>query len=146
MNPLATPRLTDWAIGLAQHIALLSKDSTQVGAVIFDAKRRIVSAGYNGFPRGVEDLPERLADRATKYRMTQHAEVNALAFSTAPLDGCTMVVTHPCCAQCAGAAIQAGIATVIYPTPDDAMAARWADDMALASAMFREAGVAVVNA
>ena len=31
-------------------------------------------------------------------------------------------------------------------THGDAMAARWADDMALASAMFREAGVVVVNA
>jgi dCMP deaminase len=146
MNPINTTRLTEWAIGLAQHVALLSKDpSTKVGAVIFDPKRRLVSAGYNGFARGVEDSAERLADRAVKYRMTRHAEANALAFATAPTDGCTMVVTHPCCAQCAGAAIQAGISTVIYPAPDAGMAERWADDMACAAQMFREAGVSVIQ-
>ena len=140
----------DWQgrfLDMATLVAGWSKDpSTKVGCVVVNKHRQVISVAYNGFPRGVEDMPERLADRATKYRLTQHAEVNALAFATAPLDGCTMVVTHPCCAQCAGAAIQAGIATVIYPTPDDAMAARWADDMALTTAMFREAGVAVVNA
>ena len=41
---------------LAKHIGSWSKDpSTKVGAVIVDDKNRIVSVGYNGFPRGVED-------------------------------------------------------------------------------------------
>lgn len=144
MNPIDTPRLKDWALGMAAHTAKLSKDpSTKVGAVIFDPKRRIVSAGYNGFARGVHDTPARLEDRSVKYRLVIHAEKNAIMFATAPLDGCTLVVTHPCCAQCAAAAIQAGIKHVIWPKPDAAFQERWAEDLALTNAQFAEAGVTV---
>lgn len=142
--PLDSERLETWALGMARHVAKLSKDpSTQVGAILFDAKRRFVSAGYNGLPRGVEDRPERLSDRAVKYKMIRHAEANAIAFATAPLEGATLVVTHPCCAQCAGAAIQAGVAHVMWPRPDPAFLARWAGDMELVREMFSEAGVEI---
>jgi len=142
--PLDTPRLRQWAVEMAEHIAKLSKDpSTKVGAVIFDDKRRIVSAGYNGLPRGVEDRASRLENRERKYRMTQHAERNALAFANASLHGTTLVCTHPCCAQCAGAVIQAGVAHVLFPRPSDEMLRRWADDFADAMIMFKEAGVRV---
>lgn len=139
---LNSPRLADWAIEMAQHVAKLSKDpSTKVGAVIFDPKRRIVSAGYNGFARGVEDKESRLTDRATKLKLTLHAEKNAILFATAPLEGCTIVVTHPCCAQCAAHIIQAGIKHVLWPKPSEDFLSRWAEDYALAIAQFREAGV-----
>jgi len=139
-----TERLQKWAVGMAQHVATLSKDpSTQVGAVIFDNKRRFVAAGYNGFPRGVEDTASRLENREVKYRITRHAEQNAIAFATASLDGSTIVVTHPPCAQCAGAIIQAGIKHVCYPKPSEAMLKRWGEDFDWARIMFREAGVEV---
>jgi len=144
MNPLNTPRLTDWALGMARHVAKLSKDpSTQVGAVIFDEKRRLVSSGYNGFARGVADTCDRLNDRSIKYRLTLHAEKNAIMFATAPLNGATIVVTHPCCAQCSAQIIQAGIKHVIYPKPDEAFLERWHDDMVLSKAQFAEAGVTI---
>jgi len=144
MNPIDTPRLKDWALGMAKHTAQLSKDpSTKVGAVIFDPKRRIVSAGYNGFARGVDDTPERLENRDVKYRLVLHAEKNAIMFATAPLDGCTIAVTHPCCAQCAAVIIQSGIKHVIWPKPDDAFVSRWAEDMVLTNMQFAEAGVTV---
>ena len=139
---LNEPRLAKWAVGMARHVALLSKDpSTKVGAVIFDPKRRLVSAGYNGFARGVEDKASRLMDRETKLKLTLHAEKNAILFATAPLDGCTIVVTHPCCAQCAAQIIQAGIKLVLWPTPTEDFLKRWAEDYALAVAQFKEAGV-----
>jgi len=146
MNPLDTERLQDWAIGMAQHVAKLSKDpSTKVGAVIFDAKRRLVSAGYNGFARGVEDTPERLHNRDTKYKLILHAEKNAIMFATSPTDNCTLVVTHPCCAQCAALAIQAGIKHVMWPKPSKDFMTRWADDYAFTLAQFGEAGVQVAE-
>ena len=146
MNPLDTERLQDWAIGMAQHVALLSKDpSTKVGAVIFDPKRRLVSAGYNGFARGVKDSPERLNNRDTKYRLILHAEKNAIMFAKASLDDCTMVVTHPCCAQCAALAIQAGIRHVVWPKPSKDFMTRWADDYTFTLAQFGEAGVTVTE-
>ena len=144
MNPINTPRLTDWALGMAQHVAKLSKDpSTQVGAVIFDEKRRLVSCAYNGFARGVADTCDRLNDRTVKYRLTLHAEKNAIMFATAPLEGATIVVTHPCCAQCSAQIIQAGIKHVIYPKPDVAFLERWQDDLVLSKVQFIEAGVEV---
>lgn len=145
-NPLDTQRLQGWAVGMAEHVALLSKDpSTKVGAVIFDEKRRIISAGYNGFARGVLDTPERLNNRDVKYKLVLHAEKNAILFATAPLEGATIVVTHPCCAQCAAQVIQAGIKTVIWPRPDADFVARWEEDLKLTRAQFREAGVEVVQ-
>jgi dCMP deaminase len=142
--PLNSERLETWAIDMAKHVAKLSKDpSTKVGAILFDHKRRFVSAGYNGLPRGVQDTPERLADRDTKYKMIRHAEANAIAFATASLDGATLVVTHPCCAQCAGAAIQAGIAHVVWPSPEPAFLGRWGADLRLVLEMFQEAGVEI---
>lgn len=146
MNPLDTNRLQDWALGMAKHVAKLSKDpSTKVGAVIFDPKRRLVSAGYNGFARGVRDTEARLNDRETKYKLVLHAEKNAIMFATASLNGCTLVVTHPCCAQCAALVIQAGIAHVMFPQPSFEFITRWADDLALTYQQFQEAGVTVTE-
>ena len=143
-NPLDTPRLRDWALGMARHVALLSKDpSTRVGAVILDPKRRLVSAGYNGFARGVPDNIRLLEDRAKKYKLILHAEKNAIMFATAPLDGCTMVVTHPCCSQCAALLVQAGIKHVMWPKPDETFIERWAEDLELTRMQFDHAGVNV---
>ena len=116
---------------------------TAVGAVIFDPKRRLVSAGYNGFARGVHDTPDRLHDRETKYKLVLHAEKNAIMFATAPLEGCTMVVTHPCCAQCAALTIQSGIKHVMWPQPTEEFMARWGTDYELARQQFWEARVHV---
>ena len=142
--PFEDNRLWDWAVGMAQHVSKLSKDpSTKVGAVLFDDKRRLISAGYNGLPRGVEDSPARLQERDTKLKMTLHAEKNAIAFATAPLDGSILFCTHPCCTQCAAMAIQVGVKHVCWPTPGSAFVERWADDMTLSIEMFMEAGVTV---
>ena len=146
INPLDTRTLQEWALGMAEHVAKLSKDpSTKVGAVIFDPKRRIVSAGYNGFARGVKDSEGRLLDRDKKLKLTLHAEKNAILFATAPLDGCTIVVTHPCCAQCAAQVIQSGIKNVVWRRPSAEFVARWKEDMILTLMQFSEAGVEVIE-
>jgi len=137
-------RLWDWAVGLAKHASILSKDpSTKVGAAIFDDKRRVVSVAYNGFPRGVEDSDDRLHDRELKYKMVLHAEQNAMAFATAPLHGSTLFCTHPCCTQCAAMAIQRGVKHVCWPKPSKDFLERWLWDLKISSEMFKEAGVQV---
>jgi len=146
INPLDTLRLQQWAVGMAAHVALLSKDpSTKVGAVIFDEKRRVISTGYNGFARGVEDYEDRLVDRDIKLKLTLHAEKNAILFATKALEGCTIVVTHPCCSQCAAMVVQAGIRHVLFPQPNLGFATRWADDLRLTNQQFLEAGVTVTE-
>ncbi len=131
-------------LALADFIAEWSKDpSTKVGAVITHTKsRRIVSTGFNGFPAGVEDAPERLFDRATKYEMIVHAEQNALMFAGQHAEGCTLYVTPlPPCARCAALIIQAGIARVVSPPPDFSHE-RWGETARIAKVMFEEAKVA----
>ena len=54
---------------LASHVADWSKDpSTQVGACLVNDDKQVISLGFNGFPRGVEDTIERLIDKETKYK------------------------------------------------------------------------------
>lgn len=130
----------DWYLGLARYVSTASKDpSTKVGAVIVDPDRRVVSLGYNGLPRGVEDTPERLNDREVKYKMIVHAERNALLFASQPLKGCSIFVWPMMpCAACASMVIQKGIARVVAPLNDNP---RWAGDFLLSKQLFEEASV-----
>jgi dCMP deaminase len=122
-------------------VAGWSKDpSTKVGAVIVDPRRVVRGMGYNGFPRGVCDTPERYADRPTKYKLVVHAEANAILNATGDVRGCVLYCTwHPCSA-CAALIAQAGIAEVRCPAPDP----RWAEDGAFARMILDEAGVDVL--
>jgi dCMP deaminase len=127
---------------LAALVATWSKDpSTGVGAVIVDAKNRVVSLGYNGFPRCVPDSDEALLNRDEKLRRTIHAEENALLFAGRSVEGCTIYVTHPPCARCAAKIIQSGIARVVAQISNELFMRRWEADMRSASDMFGEAGV-----
>ena len=98
---------------LADLVGSWSKDpSTKVGAAIVRPDRTIASVGYNGFPRGVEDV---YTTRDAKLLRTVHAEANAILAAQEPLRGYTLYVTplHPC-ANCAAYIIQSGIKEVHY--------------------------------
>lgn len=141
--------MTNWHerfIGLARHIATWSKDpSTKVGAVIVEpVSRHIYGMGYNGFPRGVDDLPERYADRKIKYEMVVHAEVNALLNAVKSVHGCVLYSTFMPCPQCAAQLIQAGIIAV-YVCIDPADE-RWKEKAEITKMLFAEAGVNVLIA
>lgn len=127
-------------LNLAEFISQWSKDpSTKTGAVIVDKNRRIVSVGYNGFAKGVNDLSERLEDRNVKYKMIVHCELNAILFAKGSLEGCTLY-TWPfmSCASCASTIIQVGIKKCVAPKSDNI---RWMNDFELSKKMFEESGV-----
>jgi dCMP deaminase len=126
---------------LAQLVGSWSKDpTTQVGAVIVDDKHRVVSVGYNGFPRGVHDDEDRLVDRERKLHMTMHAEQNAILFAQRSIEGCTLYTWPiPCCAQCAGMVIQSGIKRVV--SLDATLRPDWRKSFDIANTMFKEANV-----
>ena len=128
---------------MGKLISKWSKDpSTQVGAVIVDDERRVVSLGYNGFPIGISD-DFRLDNRNTKYKMVVHAECNALLFAAKPLTGCT-IYTYPFmpCPSCAGMIIQSGIGKVVsYKTNN----LRWALDFEVSRKMFEETDVTLIE-
>lgn len=133
--------MSKWAdrfLALAEHIAEWSYDpSTKVGAVIVDNKHRVLSMGYNGFPRGVRDLSRRYADKETKHLYVCHAERNALDNAPMSVEGCTMYVALLPCNECAKSIIQNGISKVITYKPDREDRFNWD----VTRTMFREAGV-----
>lgn len=127
---------------LAALVASWSKDpSTKVGCIITDSKRRILSLGYNGFPRGVDDTQERYENRQLKYQLIQHAEANAILNATCNLENSIAYVTHHPCASCAGLLIQAGVKTVKTYEPSDDLKSRFSESFELSKIMFEEANV-----
>lgn len=127
-------------LDMARLVAGWSKDpSTKVGAVIVDAHNRVVSLGYNGPPRGVEDDPN--IDRETKLRRTIHAEKNAILFARGGASGCTLYVTHHPCAQCAAVIVQSGIRRVIYEDPVHGFSNRWSEETREAKRIFEMGNV-----
>jgi dCMP deaminase len=139
---------TDWQrrfFNLALHIASWSKDTTQVGAVIVDMNKRILSTGYNGMPSRCDDtLPHRL-ERPSKYYYMEHAERNAIytaGRNGVPLLAGVMYCTMFPCADCARAIIQAGITEVVAPKPDLELE-KWGEHFKVALELFKESNVIV---
>lgn len=133
---------------LAQLVGSWSKDpSTRNGAVIVDAERRVVSLGYNGFPRGVGDDAQRYDDRKEKYGLIVHAEANAILNARLPLQGTALIATMFPCSNCTKMIVQSGVAAVYAPAPrspthpDDT----WAVDARHSKLMLEEAGIEVTS-
>lgn len=129
----------DWDelfIRQAMLIAQKSKDpSTKVGCVIVGQDNAILSMGFNGFPRGVQEEideqvenypawtkvlhPERWA-RPAKYSWVEHAERNAIynaARHGIKIAGARAYLNwepQPC-ADCCRGLIQSGIVEIIGP-------------------------------
>lgn len=130
---------------LVKDVTSWSKDpSTKHAAVIVRPDRSIVSYGYNNFPAGIKDTPERLNDRPTKYELVVHAETNALLFAREDVKGYTLYCdTVPCC-RCAVNIIAAGIVKVVCFAPTADYCSRWADSTNKALDRFAE-GTVIIN-
>lgn len=133
-------------IGIAKAVAEMSKDpNRKVGAVAIDDDGVILSTGWNGFPRGVSDLPSRYAEREVKYKLVSHAEQNLVAQAARaghPLRGSTVILSglYPC-SSCAKSLIQAGVKRILAPPAS--IDPRWEGEAMWAKLMFDESGVIV---
>ena len=141
---MPTPKWTTRFLELAKLVASWSKDpSTHVGAVATSDTNHILETGYNGLPRGVQDLEERFR-RPAKYLWPVHAEANLVAAAASRrLKGSTVYVTHLCCSQCAALLINSKVAKVVCGPGITNMAP---ETFAAALRMFEEAGVELVLA
>jgi len=131
---------------LARDIAQWSKDpSTQCGAVVIGNSGQVLSQGYNGFPRGMDDDPLLYQEREVKYTRIVHAEMNAIynaSRSGVSLKGSTAYVHGlPCCHECAKALIQVGIKKVVMGKSSNI---RWNDSCGDAMDFFKEAEVEII--
>tara|TARA_R110000796_G_scaffold132862_1_gene248305 strand:+ start:360 stop:812 length:453 start_codon:yes stop_codon:yes gene_type:complete len=128
---------------MAELVSTWSKDpSTKIGVVIVDRMRRVISTGYNGFPRGIDDSWEKYADRQHKYAHVVHGELNAILSATTSLGSSTLYLfgmPGPPCSGCTKHILQTGISRIVSRQGD--YPERWADDFILSRAMLEEVGV-----
>ena len=110
----------EYFMGVAKLAALRSKDpNSQVGSCIVSQDNKILSIGYNGFPRGCSDdvFPwARIGETLdTKYVYVTHSELNAiLNYRGGSLEGSKLYVSLFPCNECSKAIIQSGIGEIIY--------------------------------
>ncbi len=145
-------RWDNYFLSMAYFVAKKSKDpSTKCGSVIVGVDNEILTTGYNGLPRGIQDgLPER-DERPVKYVWYEHAERNAIynaARIGAALKNSTAYITGCPCSDCARALIQSGVARCVWDqdnafVTDPVKQARWEESMGYTVQMFEECGMEV---
>lgn len=148
MSNQTTKKWNDRYMAMAKEVAQWSKDpNTKVGAVAVGSKGQILSQGFNGFPRGILDKPERLNDRETKYKFVVHAEMNVIynaTYSGVSLDGAKLYVYGlPVCSECAKGIIQVGVKEVYVAQECIDLRPHWFESFQQTLDMFNEAGIKV---
>lgn len=134
---------------LAGFIASWSKDpSHKIGAVIVNKDKKIISTGFNGFAKGIEDTEERLNDKSIKRALMLHAEENAILHAKQDLSNCDIYISgYLCCIHCASLIIQSGIKTVYYKNTRDGkeVSEYWKDNLKQAADLLSEANVKLIE-
>jgi dCMP deaminase len=151
MEKREVPSWHKYFMTMAELAKTKSKDrSTQVGAVVVGNGNTVLSMGYNGFPRGVNDEVRSRHDRPGKYSYTEHAERNSIyaaAKNGIKLNGSIMYVS--CggvpCSDCCRAIIQAGIICVIVMGRQFEGKGSWDESCNIGKEMLLEAGVGIVS-
>lgn len=138
-------------LDLAEHISYWSKDPrTKVGAVAVSDEKQILSIGWNGFPRNIEDDAERLGNRDIKNDIMVHAEMNCIYNAThngISLKGATIYVSGtngiPVCSECAKGIIQVGIKRIVMPYANQDVHDYWQKSAWRSRTLCREANITV---
>lgn len=133
-------------MALAKQISSWSKDTSRgVGCVIIGDHREVLSTGYNGFPRGVNDEILTRHQRPEKYKWTEHAERNAIynaARIGMGLDDSRMYSTCFPCSDCARAIVQSGIRFLVTYAPNF-QDPTYGEDFVFANQLLTEGNVSV---
>ena len=136
-------------LDVAQEVATWSKDpSRQIGCIAVGKKGQILSQGYNGFPRNIKDIYDRLHSREIKYKYVVHAEMNCIynaTYNGISLQDSTFYIHGlPVCSECAKGIIQVGVKSVVWRAIED-IPPQWLESNMLTEELFNEAGVEYVQ-
>lgn len=116
----------EYFMGIAVMTSTRSKDPhNAIGACIISNDKKILSTGYNGLPKGMNDdefdwlsTGEKTGiKKYIKNNYVVHAEINAILNHPghmSDLKGSTLYVTWFPCHECAAKIVQAGIKKVVY--------------------------------
>ena len=115
LPPRAVPSWDEYFLSLCKEVSTRSKDpSTQHGSVISDKQNKIISTGYNGSSKYIDDSKIDWS-RPSKYDFVIHAEENSLwTANKINLEGCTIYVTGQPCSRCMLRISHSGIKRVVY--------------------------------
>ena len=145
-------RWSEYFFKLAETVSLKSKDpSTKVGCVLTNESNEVLSVGFNGFPKGVEDTDQRYNNRELKYKLIVHSEANAISIAAKngiKLQDSILWINWMPCTSCAKLLIQAGVKEVNinglskeYNNLE--LQKRWSEELELSKTLFEEAGIKV---
>ena len=91
--------------------------------------KTILSIGYNGLPRNVEDDPEILNNKELKLANIIHGELNAIlnaSYNGISIKGAYLYVWGlPPCSSCTSAIIQSGIEKVYFVNTNNKKTSFW---------------------
>jgi len=126
---------------------LFSKDpSTKVCALfIAPESLQILSAGYNGFPRKINEIDNKRWLKPEKYVYVVHAEANGIynaCRNGVSLNNSICIVTFFPCSTCTKALIQVGIKEIITIKPDFKHET-YGKDFKYSLEMLKEAGIII---
>ena len=131
---------------LARHVGTWSKHpGRKIGAVIVDEAHIVRSLGYNGLPRGLDDMRQDRRVRPAQWIWSEHAERNAIynaARTGMAIEGFTIYSTRFSCMECARAIVQSGLKTLVAPHPEFDHV-RWGEQFKLSFELLSEAGVLI---
>ena len=141
-------------VNMAHSVSEWSKDpNTKIGVVLVnDDRKQILSVGFNGIPRGVDDKPEERSSRENgeKYYWYAHAERNAIYncayFGLSPAGATMYMACGMPCTDCAIAIIQAGVKEILIKDtpPTGEPNSKWDAHATRSRIMLTEAGVNVI--
>lgn len=145
------PTWDELFMGKVYEIAKKSKDPrTKIGAVLIQNGHAPLE-GFNGIPKGVLDLPERM-ERPEKYHWMEHAERNvinmAAKFGISANGGILYTQGMPC-VDCARGVVNSGIKEVVLHQQWEDISTKlitgrpWAEHYWRSKVMFEECGVKV---
>ncbi len=136
-EPLSRDDWDQCHLSMAWAASKRSPDAqTKVGAYLTNENHEPVSAGFNGFPRGVDDklLPNK---RPAKYQWMIHSEINALlnaARQGKSTESTILYCTHRPCIDCTIFMWQSGCKHVVYDNSTSmAMGSGFEDEVTLAT-------------
>jgi len=120
------PDWNDYFMGIAKVVALRSNCIKRKVAAVIVKDRRVISTGYNGTPRGVQNCNEGGCPRCSRFGsqgsrleecLCSHAEENSItqaAYHGVTLREATLYTTFSPCLICTKMIINTGIQKVIY--------------------------------
>lgn len=143
----------DWDEYFFRHVYLASQKSkdnrTKIGAVLVrNDSRAIISEGFNGICRGVNDYDPNRLEKPTKYFFFEHAERNSVyncaRHGISTLNSICYTQGVPC-ADCTRGLIQAGISKIIIHKqwPNLIHSPQWVESIGFSREMLKEAGIEI---